>query len=135
MGAGVTETVTTFREVVVETSPVDAYASAMGPRGDTVLEPEWAALPEPFLTALNKVIEDFDSASCQANGCEIGRTTRAPAPVGYVLHDDADGAYVSQSWRWLALVQRPDGSVVGVCEDCTPSNVLATDYEPLVAAS
>lgn len=78
-------------------------------------------LTDPMVTKARAVCDDFDSASCEANGCQAGGYTRpdgtpAPAGIGWGLAGEADEQTV---WMSVTLVQRRE-TVIAVCADCSP---------------
>lgn len=107
--------VQTVQWVDVEVSPLDSARSFFQNR--VILDAEHEALPNPFRDALRIAADRVDDLSCQANGCEQA--------VGFLLAGDRDEA---MEWRWMALVQRTDGSVIATCEDCSPGTL----YDPVL---
>jgi hypothetical protein len=88
-----------------------------------LLREVYVQLTIPMRAVLEKVIDEPDEHSCQANGCASMRGTAGAKGVGWVLVEDDDEPWRSGChWDWLTLIQH-DGKVIVACEDCSPSNV------------
>src|SRR5580704_16220714 len=96
-------TLTTIEYVWLEIMPF-----VKGLDGDEV-SAEHTALPEPFLTALKRIITDVDSSNCVT--CDDA--------IGFVLTENADG-FECPEWRITTLAREDGGPVVLLCESCTP---------------
>lgn len=85
-----------------------------GPIGDPQITFD-LDLPEPMLSVVQKIADEPDTWTCQAEGCT--------QLIGWVLREPDDpGDRGGLGWRWVSLVQ-VGAVVLAVCEECTPSNL------------
>lgn len=103
----------------------EVTVTVSGDPGDPDVEFYHPELTNQMIEVLQKVVNEPDEWSCQAEGCNIGRPGDRPAPVGWVLHEPEDyGDRGGLTWAWTTVVQVGE-KVFVVCEDCTPSNVYS----------
>ena len=99
----------------------NATGTVTGMRADPEHFPsvEWA-------DALDRVMEDADSASCDFTNLTDEATGQCCSnPVGWVLYEDDDEPWRSgMTWRQVTLVWSDEGIAV-VCEDCSPPVAFA----------
>jgi hypothetical protein len=110
--APATVAVETVQVLAVEASPVAPWSLWIS-LDEYDLNPRYAALPEPWATAVHEVIVGVDATQCW----------ECATPVGFLLDDDPPGGVY---WRELWLARDADAAARGhtpvarLCAACAP---------------